>query len=111
MPASGHQDHTTSPSACSIARQARRRVHRIPLRVRDVAQRPSEERDGRKDAFDLGVRSMSRIATDWHDGQISRGGAYRNTEYKSQGMNPQARRWMTALVQFGPPLHVDVLVS
>jgi hypothetical protein len=29
-PASGHQDHTTSPSAASIARQARCRVHRIP---------------------------------------------------------------------------------
>jgi hypothetical protein len=29
-PASGHQDHTTSPSAASIARQARRSVHRIP---------------------------------------------------------------------------------
>ncbi len=40
MPASGHQDHTTSPSAGSIARQARRRVHRIPPYVRDVAQRP-----------------------------------------------------------------------
>jgi hypothetical protein len=30
MPASGHQDHATSPSAGSIARQARCRVHRIP---------------------------------------------------------------------------------
>ena len=28
-----------------LARQARRRVHRIPLRVRDVAQRPSVGRD------------------------------------------------------------------
>jgi ribulose-5-phosphate 4-epimerase/fuculose-1-phosphate aldolase len=42
MPASRHQDHTSSPSAASNARQARRRVHRIPPRVRDVASRPSE---------------------------------------------------------------------
>src|ERR1700751_2526624 len=42
MPASRHQDHTTSPSAASNARQARRRVPRIPPRVRDVASRPSE---------------------------------------------------------------------
>src|ERR1700692_4250060 len=41
-PASGRQDHTSSPSAASNARQARRRVHRIPPRVRDVASRPSE---------------------------------------------------------------------
>src|SRR6201986_3579683 len=42
MPASRHHDHTSSPSAASNARQARRRVHRIPPRVRDVATRPSE---------------------------------------------------------------------
>jgi hypothetical protein len=41
MPASGHQDHTTSPSASRAVRQRRISVHRIPLRVRDVAQRPS----------------------------------------------------------------------
>jgi hypothetical protein len=41
-PASGRQDHTSSPSAAGNARQARRRVHRIPPRVRDVASRPSE---------------------------------------------------------------------
>jgi hypothetical protein len=41
-PASRRQDHTSSPSAASNARQARRRVHRIPPRVRDVASRPSE---------------------------------------------------------------------
>jgi hypothetical protein len=40
MPASRHQDHTSSPSAASNARQARRRVHRIPPRVRDVRETP-----------------------------------------------------------------------
>jgi hypothetical protein len=39
-PASGCQDHTSSPSAASNARQARRRVHRIPPRVRDVRETP-----------------------------------------------------------------------
>jgi hypothetical protein len=41
-PASRRQDHTTSPSAGSsvlVANAAR--VHRIPPRVDDVAQRPS----------------------------------------------------------------------
>jgi hypothetical protein len=46
MPASGHQDHTASPSAFAPPVLPRQSVHRIPLRVRDVAQRPSEERDG-----------------------------------------------------------------
>jgi hypothetical protein len=27
---------------------------------------------------------MTPIAADWHDGQITRGGAYRNTERKRQ---------------------------
>src|SRR5450756_2502564 len=35
MPASGHQDHTASPSASGAVRQERIRVHRIPLHVRD----------------------------------------------------------------------------
>jgi hypothetical protein len=30
MPASGHQDHTTSPSASAPLVSLRRRVHRIP---------------------------------------------------------------------------------
>src|SRR5882757_8006088 len=34
-PASGRQDHTTSPSAGSYVRLAQRRVHRIPPRVHD----------------------------------------------------------------------------
>jgi hypothetical protein len=41
MPASGHQDHTPSPSASSALVRRTLSVHRIPLRVRDVAQRPS----------------------------------------------------------------------
>jgi hypothetical protein len=35
MPASGHQDHTSSPSASSAVRYRRIRVHRIPPRGRD----------------------------------------------------------------------------
>ena len=70
MPASGHQDHTTSPSACSIARQARRRVHRIPLRVRDVAQRPSEERDGTGYKGDLGLRKTRIFFRKGLDGKL-----------------------------------------
>ena len=40
MPASGHQDHTTSPSASSAIRQERVHVHRIPPRVRDDREPP-----------------------------------------------------------------------
>src|SRR3981189_2595897 len=46
-PASGHQDHTSSPSASAPFVQERLRVHRIPPRAGDVAQRPSSVgRDG-----------------------------------------------------------------
>src|ERR1700738_4268821 len=41
MPASGHQDHATSPSASALFVSQRFRVHRIPPRVDDVGQRPS----------------------------------------------------------------------
>jgi hypothetical protein len=41
-PASGRQDHTTSPSASSIVRLARCRVHRIPHPTFvTIAKRPS----------------------------------------------------------------------
>src|SRR6202040_3180658 len=40
-PASRRQDHTTLPSASSPIVHRRIRVHRIPPRVRDIAQRPS----------------------------------------------------------------------
>src|SRR5947207_12232770 len=44
-PASGRQNHTTSPSAAARVVKRAARVHRIPPRVDDVAQRPSERRD------------------------------------------------------------------
>jgi len=44
-PASGRQNHTTSPSASARFVKRTARVHRIPPRVDDVAQRPSVGRD------------------------------------------------------------------
>src|SRR5207249_6261871 len=44
-PASRRQNHTTSPSAPARFVKRTARVHRIPPRVDDVAQRPSEGRD------------------------------------------------------------------
>src|SRR6266849_314020 len=44
-PASGRQNHTTSPSASAPFVTRAARVHRIPPRVDAVAQRPSEGRD------------------------------------------------------------------
>jgi len=60
-PASGRQDHTTSPSAASIARQARCRVHRIPPYVRDVAQRPSEWGGTARDMQVIWPRGQGKI--------------------------------------------------
>ena len=51
-PASGRQDHTTSPSASRALVRSTIRVHRIPPRVDDVAQRPSW-RDGTADDIAL----------------------------------------------------------
>jgi hypothetical protein len=43
-PASGHQDHTASPSAIGALRLAHRRVHRIPRPTFvTIAKRPSDE--------------------------------------------------------------------
>ncbi|SHH95364.1 hypothetical protein SAMN05443248_7064 [Bradyrhizobium erythrophlei] len=39
-PASRRQDHTSSPSAFSALVRSTARVHRIPLRVRDVRETP-----------------------------------------------------------------------
>jgi hypothetical protein len=39
-PASGRQDHTTSPSVSSRIRQSAAHVHRIPPRVRDDREPP-----------------------------------------------------------------------
>ena len=44
-PALGRRNHTTSPSASARFVKGAARVHRIPPRVDDVAQRPSEGRD------------------------------------------------------------------
>jgi hypothetical protein len=52
-PASGRQDHTTSPSASAPFVRKRICVHRISPRVRDVAQRPSVGQDGASCRFDL----------------------------------------------------------
>src|SRR6266404_605495 len=56
-PASGRQDHTTSPSALVRLVQRAIRVHRIPLPTSvTIASRPSSrERDRRKEATDLGL--------------------------------------------------------
>src|SRR3979490_3427698 len=47
MPASRHQDHTTSPSDSAPLLNGAVSVHRIPPRVDDVGQRPSVGQDTR----------------------------------------------------------------
>ena len=81
-PASGRQDHTTSPSASASLVLRRQSVHRIPPNVRDDGQRPSLGRDGgscRSDLPDglseiflqMGLDSKSPTAADLPDGQIT----------------------------------------
>jgi hypothetical protein len=71
-PASGRQDHTTSPSASSARRpQAPSASTASRLASVTIASRPSVRRDGAESAADLGLKSMTPIAADWHDGQIS----------------------------------------
>ncbi len=55
MSASGHQAHTTSPSALAPFVFRHKGVHRIPPNVRDDGQRPSLGQDGRRTASDLPV--------------------------------------------------------
>jgi hypothetical protein len=73
-PASGRQDHTTSPyarprrsSACAA------HVHRSPHPTSvTIAKRPSfRARDGARCVADLRSRSIPMSATQWHDGQIT----------------------------------------
>jgi hypothetical protein len=74
-PASGRQDHTTSPSASSAARLAspKRPPHPAPTFVTTRTPLLSE-RDAREDAGDLGVRSMTsgcgRLARRANDGLV-----------------------------------------
>jgi hypothetical protein len=81
-PASGRQDHTTSPSASASLVLRRQSVHRIPPNVRDDGQRPSLGRDGgscRSDLPDglseiflqMGLDSKSPTAADLPVGQIT----------------------------------------
>ena len=55
-PASGCQDHTSSPSASSTLVRSTIRVHRIPPRAGDVAQRPSVGTGQREYTSDLRIR-------------------------------------------------------
>src|SRR3954471_17426568 len=54
MPASGHQNHTTSPSASVLFVSSTISVHRIPSRVRDDREPPLCGTGRRGYNFDLG---------------------------------------------------------
>src|SRR5256885_12885205 len=54
MPASGHQNHTTSPSASAPFVKGAIRVQRIPPRVRDDRDTPLSGTRRRSYNFDLG---------------------------------------------------------
>jgi hypothetical protein len=71
-PASGRQDHTTSPSALSALRRCALSASTAsrPASV-TIASRPSSETGQRGCIADLGSSSMPPVAADWHDGQIN----------------------------------------
>src|SRR5881396_958958 len=64
-PASGRQNHTTSPSAAARFVKRAARVHRIPPRVDDVAQRPSEGRDSRSEERRVGKECFVPCRARW----------------------------------------------
>ncbi len=77
-PASGCQNHTTSPSAQAIARQSMRQrpPHPASPTFVTVAIRPSSRaRDARRSASDLPDVASERAATLWHDEQITSRGS------------------------------------
>jgi hypothetical protein len=65
-PASGRQDHTTSPSAYARFVKRAISVHRIPPRVRDDRERPSEGRDGENHTDDsISEKQKDFCKGDW----------------------------------------------
>src|SRR6202045_4397771 len=72
-PASGRQDHTSSPSASTCPRQ--KHLLRPPhpaAYVRDDRETPlCVGRDNKSYSSDLGVRSTGVTAAHWHDGQVT----------------------------------------
>ena len=71
-PASGRQDHTTSPSARGALVRSVPCVHRIPPRVRDDREPPLGW-DGMAGNMELiwDQAQLHGAAARWHDGQIS----------------------------------------
>jgi hypothetical protein len=67
MPASGHQDHTISPSASAPFVKGAARVHRIPPHVRDDRETPLvKERDLIKIFLSLpGRQAIIRKIRNW----------------------------------------------
>jgi hypothetical protein len=74
----------------SAIRQRRIHVHRIsrPTFCDDRETPLLRAEDARKHAGDLPDVTSESAAANWHDGQITRGGAYQNTGVKNQGKNP-----------------------
>jgi hypothetical protein len=74
MPASRHQDHTTSPSASQRIRLMRRPRPSLPApNVRDDRETPLvRARDARKMRLIWDRAQCDTPAAHWHDGQISR---------------------------------------
>jgi len=106
-PASGCQDHTTSPSASvpfvrTIARTRRQSVHRIPAsRVVTIAIRPSDE-DGTAlimlpiwgEVKRCSEKQNASAATEWRDGQFAHGNHARSARRADCRMGRlRERRW------------------
>jgi hypothetical protein len=71
-PASGRQDHTTSPSARNVIRLLTCRIHRIPPHVRDDRETPlCMGRDGEGYAGDLRQKGMEIFLKEGLDMQIT----------------------------------------
>src|SRR5882724_3382557 len=70
-PASGCQDHTTLPSASRAARLAAPSASTASRPASVTCATPLCGTGRGRYGFDLGERSITPIATDWHDGQTT----------------------------------------
>jgi len=73
-PASGRQDHATSPSASATFVRRAIRVHRIPApRFVTIGRNVPLHRGGMRETIVVicPTAQAKRCATDWHDGQIA----------------------------------------
>jgi hypothetical protein len=94
MPASGHQNHTTSPSASVLFVKSTISVHRISSRVRDDREPPLLRTRRRSYNFDLGEAGKEMFLQTGLD--------------RANQIDPVQEFRLNAQGKIGPPIHRTV---